>query len=165
MHADSSVACQKSNMARIHARRRGVSGSTKPKSTSSKDWVSYSKEEVEELVLKLAKEGSSPSKIGLLLRDQYGIPDVVELTGMKINKILESKGVGLSVPEDLQSLINKAVALDNHLQKHIKDKHNRRALMLVESKIRRLSKYYIACKRLPSDWRYDMDKARLLVSK
>ncbi|MBU0762298.1 MAG: 30S ribosomal protein S15, partial [Candidatus Altiarchaeota archaeon] len=124
-----------------------------------------SKEEIEELVLKLAKEGNAPAKIGLVLRDQYGIPDVKALTGTKITKILSAKDMGLSVPEDLQSLINKAVLLDNHLQKHINDRHNKRALMLVESKIRRLTKYYIGSGKLPKDWRYDMEKARLLVSK
>ena len=149
----------------MHARRKGVSGSTKPSRSLAKEWISYSKDEIEELIVKLVKEGNTPTKIGLILRDKYGIPDVKELTGSKITKILKNKDLGLAVPEDLQSLINKAVLLDNHLQKHIKDNHNKRALMLVESKIRRLSKYYVKSGKLPADWRYDMEKAKLLVSK
>jgi small subunit ribosomal protein S15 len=37
--------------------------------------------------------------------------------------------------------------------------------MLIESKIRRLSKYYLKNNVLPAGWRYDPDKARLLVTK
>ena len=48
------------------------------------DWIEYSTEEIEELILKLNKEGNSASKIGVILRDQYGIPDVKVVTGMKI---------------------------------------------------------------------------------
>ncbi|MBC7119337.1 MAG: 30S ribosomal protein S15, partial [Methanobacteriaceae archaeon] len=40
------------------------------------DWVEYSNEEIEELIIKLYKEGNPPSKIGIILRDQHGIPNV-----------------------------------------------------------------------------------------
>ncbi len=149
----------------MHARRKGISGSKKPAKSTAKQWVTYSREEIEELIIKLAKEGHSPSRIGLILRDQHGIPDVRQLLGAKVTKILEEKELGLPIPEDLQSLINKAVLLDAHLQKHIKDNHNKRGLILMESKIRRLSKYYMKSGKLPEGWRYDIDKARLLVSK
>ena len=59
------------------------------------DWIEYSTEEIEELILKLTKEGNSTSKIGVILRDQYGIPDVKAVTGMKITQILEKNDQGL----------------------------------------------------------------------
>jgi len=152
-------------MARLHARRRGKSKSKKPDRDGVPEWVTYSKEEVEELIVKLAKDGKTPSQIGLILRDQYGVPDVRPILGSKLTKVLEKNKLGLSLPEDLQALINKAVALRVHLDKNTRDKHNRRGLYLAESKIRRLTKYYIKSGRLPSDWRYDPEKARLLVSK
>ena len=50
----------------------------------SVDWVTYSNEEIEELILKFSKEGKSASEIGVTLRDQYGIPSVKAVTGEKI---------------------------------------------------------------------------------
>ena len=152
-------------MARMHARKKGVSGSTKPNRSEVPDWVSLGAKEVEELIVKLGKEGHSPSTIGLILRDQYGVPDVRVILNTKITKVLEKNDMGLKLPEDMQSLINKAVALNSHCSKHNHDMHNKRAKLLVESKIRRLAKYYIRSKKLPSDWRYDPHNARLLVSK
>jgi len=149
----------------MHARKKGKSGSTKPVREESPDWVSYSKDEVEELIIKLSKDGNAPSKIGLVLRDQYGIPDVRAIMGKKVTKVLESNNMGLKLPEDLQNLINKAVALNTHLDKHSRDRHNKRSQILIESKIRRLAKYYKRGGKLPKDWRYDPQKARLLVSK
>ncbi|MBD3388600.1 MAG: 30S ribosomal protein S15 [Candidatus Altiarchaeales archaeon] len=152
-------------MARMHARKKGRSKSKKPESMGVPEWVGYTKDEVEEIIVKLSKDGHSPSKIGLILRDQYGIPDVRPLLGSKLTKVLAKNGIAPRLPEDLQSLINKAVALRVHVEKHSHDKHNKRGLHLVESKIRRLTKYYKKSGKLPEDWRYDPEKARLLVSK
>lgn len=152
-------------MARIHARRKGDSGSSKPLESKASNWVSVSSKELEELIVKLSKDGNSPSMIGLILRDQYGIPDVRPVLKMKLTKVLEKNKVGLKVPEDLQNLINKAVKLHDHSDKHTRDVHNRRSMMLVESKIRRLAKYYKRKGVLAKDWRYDVKQARLLASK
>ena len=149
----------------MHSRRGGKSKSKKPDREGTPEWVTYGKQEVEELILKLSKEGNAPSKIGLLLRDQYGIPDVRPIMGMKLTQVLEKNEVRPKLPEDLQSLINKSVALMTHLEKHTRDNHNKRGLHLMESKIRRLTKYYIRSGKLPEDWRYDSEKARLLASK
>ncbi len=43
--------------------------------------------EVEKLIVELGKAGNSSDKIGLILRDQHGIPKVKTL-GIKIGKIL-----------------------------------------------------------------------------
>jgi small subunit ribosomal protein S15 len=99
----------------------------------------------------------------LILRDQYGILDVRLVCGRKLTKILEENGLGMELPEDLYNLIVKAVNLREHLEKHKKDKHNTRGLYLVESKIKRLGKYYKKSGRLPKDWRYDPEKAKILV--
>ena len=50
------------------------------------EWIEYSNEEIEELILKLRKEGNSTSTIGIALRDQYGIPDVKLVTGKENNQ-------------------------------------------------------------------------------
>ncbi|HNS25885.1 MAG: 30S ribosomal protein S15 [Euryarchaeota archaeon] len=127
------------------------------------DWIEYSTEEIEELILKLNKEGNSASKIGVILRDQYGIPDVKVVTGMKITKILEKHDQALEYPEDLMNLIRKAVNVRDHLEENPKDLHTRRGLQLMESRIRRLVKYYVREGVLPQGWRYEPKKAALLV--
>ena len=127
------------------------------------DWVEYSTEEIEEIILKLRKEGKSTSVIGVILRDQYGIPDVKSVTDMKITKILEKHDQGEEYPEDLMNLIRKAVNIREHLKENPKDLHTRRGLRIVESKIRRLVRYYRNEGVLPEGWRYEPKQAALLV--
>jgi small subunit ribosomal protein S15 len=127
------------------------------------EWIEYSNEEIEELILKLRKEGNSTSMIGIVLRDQYGIPDVKVVTGKKITKILEDHGQELEYPEDLMNLIRRAVNIREHLEENPKDLHTRRGLRIIESKIRRLVRYYVNDGVLPEGWRYDPRSAALLV--
>ena len=127
------------------------------------EWIEYSNEEIEELILKLKKEGHSTSMTGIILRDQYGIPDVKLITGMKITKILEKHNQGQEYPEDLMNLIRKAVNIRDHLKENPKDLHTRRGLRIVESKIRRLVRYYRNEGVLPEEWRYEPKQAALLV--
>jgi small subunit ribosomal protein S15 len=131
--------------------------------TEAPEWVTLKPEEVEELVVKFAKEGYQSAMIGMILRDTYGIPDVKLITGKKISQIMKEHGVYPEVPEDLLNLMKRAVNLRNHLEQHPKDLHSKRGLQLIESKIRRLVKYYKEKGVLPMDWRYTPEKARLLV--
>jgi small subunit ribosomal protein S13e len=48
--------------------------------------------QVDELIIKAAKKGQKPSQIGVLLRDQHGIPLVKSVTGSKILRILKAHG-------------------------------------------------------------------------
>ena len=57
-------------MARMHARKKGRSGSTKPLSKKAPGWVGYNATEVEKLIIKLAKQGNGSAKIGLILRER-----------------------------------------------------------------------------------------------
>ncbi|MFH1126255.1 MAG: 30S ribosomal protein S15 [Candidatus Altiarchaeota archaeon] len=150
-------------MARMHSRKGGRSGSTRPLRTGTPNWVSYGGQEIVDLIVKLSKEGNSPSKIGIILRDQYGIPDVQQVTNKKMTQILLENNIPMELPEDLQNLIRKAVSLRKHLEGHKKDVGNKHSLLLTESKIRRLAKYYGSHGRLPQGWRYEPEKAKLLV--
>jgi len=73
-------------MARLHIRRKGKSKSTRPQSKTIPPWLSTSKEQIQETCIKLAREGNPPSKIGLILRDQHGVPLFSSLTGIKLSK-------------------------------------------------------------------------------
>lgn len=150
-------------MARIYARRKGKSGSKKPFRAEPPEWCELSAHEVEEKVVELAKQGLSTAQIGMVLRDSYGVPDVKLLTGKKILQILRERGLAPAIPEDLQSLIKKAIRLRKHLEAHRKDMHNKRALQLTESKIWRLQKYYKKEGVLPADWEYKPETAEFLI--
>ena len=138
----------------MHARRRGKAGSKKPLASTPPSWVGYKSKEVEMLVIKLAKQGLDSSKIGLILRDSYGIPDVEKLTKKKITKILKEKELAPELPEDVQNLTKRAMQIKKHLEIHHKDRVSKRGLQLIESKIRRLEKYYKKTKKIPANWKY-----------
>jgi small subunit ribosomal protein S15 len=161
-------------MARMYARRKGKSGSKKIQYKNKPVNIPYSKEEVEKLVVELGKQGYSSAMIGTILRDQYGIPSVRAVTGKRITKILEENNVKYTViikrdnkeypvPEDLVNLWKRALKIRKHLETHKKDKHNRRALQLTESKIRRLEDYYKEIGKLPKDWKYDPETVKVLL--
>ena len=135
-------------------KKKGRSHSTRPVSKRPPSWCKYQPEEVEALVIKLAKDGHPPSRIGTILRDQYAIPLVKPFTGKAITQILKEAGLAPSIPEDLGDLLKKAASLTAHLEKNRKDLHNKRSLQVVEAKIRKLSRYYKRKGVLPPNWKY-----------
>ena len=150
-------------MARMHSRKKGKAGPKRPPKSKTQPWLSYSGEEVEQLVLKLAKGGNSSSKIGIILRDSYGIPDVQKVTGKKLVKILKDAHQASELPEDLTFLIKKQTLLLKHIQLNKKDMASRRGLLLTVSKIRRLTKYYQRKGVLPKGWTYNPEQAKLIA--
>ena len=150
-------------MARLHAKRKGKSGSTRPFLKTGPEWVPLEKAEIEETVLRLHQEGLSTATIGIRLRDAYGVPSVRLVTGKSMTQILQEKNVKFTTPEDLASLIRRAASLQPHFQEHKKDLSNKRGLQLIEAKIRRLAKYYKAEGVLPADWDYAAKLAELQV--
>ena len=135
-------------------KEKGQSHSTRPLSRRNPTWCRYTLEEVEALVVKIARAGNPPSKIGIILRDQYGIPLVKTIVGRNIVDILRDNNLAPSIPEDLEILLRKASRLHAHLERNKPDKYNRRAVQTVESRIRSLSEYYKRKGILPDDWRY-----------
>ena len=112
----------------------------------------------------MAKKGSSPSQIGVVLRDNYGIPQVKGVTGSKILRILKKHGLAPEIPEDLYHLIKKAVNVRKHLERNRKDRDGKYRLILVESRIHRLARYYKSVRSLPPKWKYQSKKADTLIS-
>lgn len=128
------------------------------------EWVDKNSEEIEELIVELAEEkDKSPSEIGNILRDKYGIPSVQEVLGKSMLEILVSRDAADDIPEDLMNQMKKAVKLRNHLERNPNDVESQRTLGELEANIQKLSKYYRREGRLPEDWRYDPERAALLV--
>ena len=135
-------------------KEKGKSHSVRPVGKRPPAWCRYQPEEIEALVVKLAKEGNNRSKLGIILRDQYGIPLVKPLLGKSINQILKENGLAPSIPEDLGMLLRKAAGLQAHLEKHRSDRYNKNALQIVETKIRSIAEHYKRIGVLPPDWKY-----------
>ena len=77
-------------MSRMHTGKKGKSGSNRPEERSKPAWVRYGDKEVIMLIQKLSKEGNSPSQIGLILRDVYGIPDVRPIINTKTSCLVNN---------------------------------------------------------------------------
>ena len=123
-----------------------------------------SSEEVKEHIFKLSRKGLTPSQIGVILRDSYGVAQVRFVTGNKILRILRAKGLAPDLPEDLYHLIKKAVAVHKHLERNRKDRDAKFRLILVESRIHRLARYYKTKMVLPPTWKYSSQTASALVA-
>lgn len=153
-------------MARMHTRRRGKSCSVRPYRKEAPSWSNVDIKGIEKVIIDLRKEGTSSSKIGLILRDRYGVPDIKLVTGGKrIGDILKAYKLESEIPEDLRDLMKRALGLRKHLIENENDLHNKRRLHLVESKIRRLVKYYTGSGRLPTDWSYKPETTEILLSR
>lgn len=146
---------------RLHSHRHGKSHSIRPVTPSAPTWVKQNPAEIEELVVKYAKEGLRPSEIGIKLRDQHSIPLTRQIVKKTITEILEQKGVKTDMPEDLNNLVTKALGLQKHLKEHGSDRRNVRSLELLEAKVHRLSSYYKKIGRIPKTWKYKAVIAQL----
>merc|ERR1711948_52857 len=153
-----------SKMGRMHAPGKGISQSALPYRRTVPNWLKLTSEEVNEQIFKLAKKGLTPSQIGVILRDSHGVAQVRFVTGNKILRILKSKGLAPDIPEDIYYLIKKAVSIRKHLERNRKDKDAKFRLILIESRIHRLARYYKTKGVLPPTWKYESSTASALVS-
>ncbi|EXC17873.1 40S ribosomal protein S13 [Morus notabilis] len=131
-------------MGRMHSRGKGISASALPYKRTPPSWLKISSQDVEENMCKFAKKGLTPSQIGVILRDSHGLAP--------------------EIPEDLYHLIKKAVSIRKHLERNRKDKDSKFRLILVESRIHRLARYYKKTKKLPPVWKYESTTASTLVA-
>ena len=150
-------------MARMHSRKKGKSGSTRPAKLEIQPWFPHSAEEVEAKVIELAKKGESKSRIGLFLRDSYGTPLTKIITGKTISQILVENELLSPLPEDVTFLSRRAVRIRRHLEENKKDLDGRKGLNRTEAKIRRLVKYYRKSGRLAKDFKYDPEKIKIYL--
>lgn len=139
----------------MHNKRKGIAASVVPFKRSFPEWNMRNTEEVNHLILKLAKKGLVPSQIGIYLRDCKGIPQVKNITGKKILRILKLNGLAPEIPEDLFFMIKKALNVRKHLERNRKDKDSKFRLILIESKIYRIVRYYKKKKQLAVNWKYE----------
>lgn len=139
-------------MARMHTRKRGRSKSRKIYSQEKPDWIEFSNDEIETMIVDMKKAGNSNSVIGVKLRDQYGIPGTKAVLGKKLGAVLKSKDVKDQVPEDLMNLIARYKNVTTHMNSNRNDISNQRGQKLIMAKILRLVKYYKRVGYLEPKW-------------
>ena len=148
-------------MGRLHTHNHGKAHSTRPIESNFSSWVKQDQKEIEELVMKYAKDGHTPSQIGIKLRDQHAIPLVKPIINKTISDILDQTDLKSEIPEDLNNIVTKAVGLQKHLKSNKSDRRNIRSLELIEAKVHRLSMYYKKIGRIPKNWKYKSVIAQL----
>jgi len=145
----------------MHTHRHGKSHSIRPVIVRSPSWISLDSKQIEELVVKYAKDDLTSSQIGIKLRDQHAIPLVKSVTKKTVMQILEENKLKPEIPEDLNNIVKKAVGLQKHLKSNKKDFRNVRSLELIEAKVHRLSVYYKKTGQLAKNWKYKSVVAQL----
>ena len=103
-------------------------------------WLKYTENEVKEIILRLVEkdEELTTEKIGLILRDNYGIPST-RIYGFKISDVLKEKGKYTS--PDAKNLAKKVEKLQKHIAKNHGDKRTGRSLIITKAKLKTTSDY------------------------
>ena len=148
-------------MGRMHTHNHGKSHSIRPIELKKPDWVKMESKEIEELIIKYAKDGMTSSMIGIKLRDQHAIPLVKPSLNKTVSQVLKENKLTPEIPEDLNNIVMKAVNLQKHLKDNKSDSRNVRSLELVEAKVHRLSTHYKKKGILPKKWKYKSVVAQL----
>ena len=151
-------------MARMFGHGHGISRSSMPYKKVPPKWLLIQPAKIVQTIEDLAKKGYKPSQIGVILRDNYSVPQSHLLTGAKILRILKKKGLAPEIPEDLYCLMKKAVSIRKHIERSKRDKDSKYRLILVESKIHRLVRYYKLTQQIAANWKYNYQTALALVS-
>jgi small subunit ribosomal protein S15 len=97
-------------------------------------WLKYTEDEVKAIIIKLADKGMTSEKIGLVLRDQYGIPKT-KIYNIKIGKVLKEKGK-FEEPT-IKNLKQKLGEVIEHYKKNKQDKRAERALIKTKAKLKK----------------------------
>jgi len=148
----------------MHSFGKGIAAPALPYRRTPPSWLKTTPEDVVEHICKLARKGLTPSQIGSTLRDSHGIPQVKFVTGNKILRILKTEGLAPGIPEDLWHLIKKAISVRKHLEVNRKDRDSKYRLILIESRIHRLARYYRLKQKLPPTFKYEASSASTLVA-
>jgi small subunit ribosomal protein S15 len=93
--------------------------------------------DIDKKVVELSKEGNSSEKIGLILRDKYGIPRV-KLYGKKIEKILKENN--LEANSEFHNIQRKTEKLKKHFERNKHDYSSKKSLIKNTGRVNRLKK-------------------------
>ena len=92
------------------------------------------------------------------------IPEDLYMLIKKVASLLHSISRPLSKEVNIRANRYQAVAVRKHLERNRKDKDSKFRLILIESRIHRLSRYYKSVGVLPPTWRYESATASTMVA-
>ncbi len=95
-------------------------------------------EDIEKIVIDLAKKGNSPAQIGLMLKQKHGI-DKIKPLGKKIAQILKENNI--EYKDDLAFVNEKISKIETHFEKNKQDKRAKREIVRFIGRRRKLEKY------------------------
>src|SRR3989344_7147354 len=100
-------------------------------------------EEIESLVVELAKQGNHPAKIGQILKEKHNVPKI-KLLGKSITKILKEKNIDYK--PDSKIVGEKLKKIEDHYTKNRQDKKSEREIVRLVSLKKRLESYELGQK-------------------
>jgi ribosomal protein S15P/S13E len=101
-------------------------------------WVKMKEPELKKIILELS-EKHAPSQIGMILRDQYGIP-TTRIFGKKLKAYM--KELGIERNEDLENAETKVNKLKEHLKGNVTDRNSKHKLQHAQSRLNIIRKYF-----------------------
>lgn len=101
-------------------------------------WVKMKEPELKKVILELS-EKHAPSQIGIILRDQYGIP-TTKVFGKKLKAYMQELGIERN--EDLENAEKKVDGLKEHLKNNITDRSAKHKLQHAQSRLNIVKKYF-----------------------
>jgi small subunit ribosomal protein S15 len=101
-------------------------------------WLKLSEEDLKKIIFEL-KDKYPPAQLGLILRDQYGIP-TTRIFGKKLSEYLKEAGVN-TLEIELKNIQKKEEKLKEHMKKHKQDKKAKHKVQITVSKVSKIEKY------------------------
>ena len=101
-------------------------------------WVKMKEPELKKLITELS-EKNAPSQIGMILRDQYGIPST-RVFGKKLKAYMQELGIERN--EDLENAEKKVENMKEHLKSNITDRKAKHKLQHAQSRLNITRKYF-----------------------
>lgn len=101
-------------------------------------WLKMEEAELKKVILELS-EKYAPSQIGIVLRDQYGVP-TTKVFGKKLKEYL--KELGIERNEDLENAEKKVTAIKEHLKNNVTDRIAKHKLQHAQSRLNITRKYF-----------------------
>ena len=101
-------------------------------------WVKMKEPELKQTIVELSKK-YAPSQIGMVLRDQYGIP-TTRIYGKKLKEYLVEEGI--EVNEDLENAEKKVENMKEHLKNNVTDRKAKHKLQRAQARLNITRKYF-----------------------
>jgi ribosomal protein S15P/S13E len=101
-------------------------------------WIKMKESDLKKIIVELA-EKNSPSQIGFILRDQYGVP-TTRIFGKKLKNYLSE--LGIEKNEDLENAEKKVEKMKEHLKKNVTDRKAKHKLQRAQSRLNITRRYF-----------------------